>query len=95
MGRHTHSRQAREDLLEIWLYIAADNSEAADRVLDAIDKRCRALAEHPYMGRERTDIQAGLFSFPAGNYLIFYTHTGDGIDIVRVLHAARDIQSEF
>jgi len=95
MARFSHSRQARADLVEIWNYIAEDNPQAADKLLDRIDKKCRTLAQYPYMGRERDDIKRGVFSFPVRNYIIFYTQTDDGIEIVRVLHGARDVYSQF
>lgn len=37
MGHVRYTRRAREDLLDIWAYIAADNPTAADRVYDRID----------------------------------------------------------
>jgi toxin ParE1/3/4 len=36
-----------------------------------------------------------LRSLSVGNYLIFYRPLADGIEIVRVLHGARDIDSLF
>jgi toxin ParE1/3/4 len=36
-----------------------------------------------------------LRSFPAKGYVIFYQPTDDGVEISRVLHGSRDIQSEF
>ena len=95
MGKYIRRPQAKEDLLEIWAYIAADNPAAADNLLRRIDKKSRTLADYPYMGRERSDIDPGLYSFPVGNYLIFYEHTDNGIEIVRVLHGARDVYSQF
>ena len=34
-------------------------------------------------------------SFPLGNHLIFYRPIDDGIELVRVLHGARDISPEY
>jgi hypothetical protein len=34
-----------------------------------------------------------LRSFPVGRYVVFYRPQDDGIDVVRVLHSARDIES--
>jgi len=34
-------------------------------------------------------------SFPFGRYVIFYVPLEDGIDVVRVLHSARDIDAVF
>ena len=95
MAQYSHLLQAQKDLLEIWQYIAQDNPDAADKILDRIDKKCRALADYPYMGREREDIHLGLYSFPVNNYVIFYRPAGDGIEIVRVLHGARDVSAAF
>ncbi len=47
------------------------------------------------MGRVRYELTAGLRSFPFGRYVIFYALSADEIDIVRVLHSARDIDSAF
>jgi toxin ParE1/3/4 len=47
------------------------------------------------MGRERKDLAPGLRSFPVTKYLIFYYCTEDIIEIVRVIHGARDIEAFF
>ncbi|MGH8129440.1 MAG: type II toxin-antitoxin system RelE/ParE family toxin [Steroidobacteraceae bacterium] len=46
MTRVVVSKRASEDLLEIWLYIAADNIEAADRLLAEFDAKFRLLAAY-------------------------------------------------
>lgn len=49
--------RAREDLLDIWLFVAARNSETvADRVYDGIKQTCELLREHPQIGRARPEI---------------------------------------
>ena len=53
------------------------------------------LAKNPLMGRERDEVMPGLRSFPFKRYVIFYQPLQDGIDVVRVLHGARDIESLF
>jgi len=95
MARVTHTRQAREDLLSIWSYIAADSPAAADRVLDGIDRRCARLGENPKLGPARPDIASELRYFPVGSYLIFYREVSEGVEIVRVLHGARSLQAIF
>ena len=47
------------------------------------------------MGRARDELAADLRSFPFGRYVIFYEPIEDGIDVVRVLHSARDIDVAF
>jgi plasmid stabilization system protein ParE len=45
--RYRLSELAEQDLLEIWLYVAADASvERADRLVEAIGQRFELLAEH-------------------------------------------------
>ncbi|TFF17200.1 type II toxin-antitoxin system RelE/ParE family toxin, partial [Jiella endophytica] len=45
--RITRRPRAREDLLEVWGYIADDNETAADRMLDRIEQKLFMLADHP------------------------------------------------
>jgi plasmid stabilization system protein ParE len=47
--------RAEDDLVEIWLYIAADSLDAADCLLEEIDCRCQLLAGDPLRGRARPD----------------------------------------
>ena len=82
---------SREDLIEIWLYIATDNPAAADRLLDAIESKVLLLSSNPGLGVRRPDIAIGVRSFPVGNYLILYRQVQGGIDIVRVIHGQRDL----
>lgn len=86
---------AEQDLDEIWLHIAVENPTAADGVLDKIDQQAALLARNPKLGRARPELLDGLRSFPVGNYILFYKPESGGIEIVRVLHGARDVPSEF
>jgi toxin ParE1/3/4 len=53
------------------------------------------LANQSGSGRHREELAPGILSFPFGRYMIFYRASQDAIEIVRVLHVARDIQSIF
>jgi toxin ParE1/3/4 len=87
---------AEHDLEEIWWYIAQDNPDAADRLLDKIEECCRTLAEFPHMGLSREELHPGLRSLPVGKYLIFYLPMAvGGIEIVRVLSGLRDVAAFF
>lgn len=87
--------QARLDLDEIWLFVAQNSLESADRLIDEIKEMCRRLAENPRMGRSRDALTPDLRSFPVGNYLIFYQPLSDGIEVIRVLSGSRDLPSAF
>jgi len=87
------SRKAQADLTEIWLYIAERDEAAADRVLDEIERVCRLIATRPKMGRERSELKPNIRSFGVMSWVIFYRIADDFIDVVRVLHAARDLDA--
>jgi toxin ParE1/3/4 len=89
------SAQARSDLLEIWLYIAQDSVEAADRMLAAIEQKARILADFPEMGERCGRLAPSLRFFTAGRYVIFYRPVEHGIQIVRVVSGARDMETLF
>lgn len=95
MRRVTRRPQALADILEIWDYIADDDPGAADRWIDRLDAAFNLLSTQPLMGRMRPELATGVRSFPFGRYVIFYAPLDDGIDVVRVLHGARDIDGIF
>ena len=86
---------AQDDLGDIWDYVAESSVERADRLLDLIHEKCRRLAEYPEMGRARHELLVNLHSFTVRNYVIFYQPITDGIEVLRVLHGARDIHRVF
>jgi toxin ParE1/3/4 len=49
------------------------------------------LADHPGLGPARPDIAPDLRYFPVRRYLILYRQITDGIELVRVVHGARDV----
>jgi toxin ParE1/3/4 len=83
------------DLAEIWDYIADDSELHADAFIETIDEKFHILAEQPNIGRARDELEAGLRSFPLGRYVIFYRMIKEGIEIIRVLHGARDLSAIF
>jgi toxin ParE1/3/4 len=93
--------QAKRDLMEHADYIAQNSMDASDRFLKATDKALRQIAEMPGIGASRdfhNPELAGLRVWPVPGfrrYLIFYRATEDQIEIIRVLHSARDIRAIF
>lgn len=85
------SAAAKSDLEEIWLYIGRDNPEIADTFVSSILSRFAKLVAWPQIGRHRKELSAGLRSSSIGRYVVFYRQISDGIEIVRVLHGARDL----
>jgi toxin ParE1/3/4 len=63
--------------------------------VDQLDAQFRLLATQPKMGRARNELAADVRSFPVGRYVVFYVSLDAGVDVVRVLHSARDIDAVF
>jgi len=59
MNQYRVSAEARSDLGEIWLYIAQDNPNAADKYIRSVVSRFPTLASMPQMGRERSELSPG------------------------------------
>ena len=97
MQRYQFTPQAADDLAEIWSYIAKDNPEAADRVEEAAFRACELLSTSPLAGRVRADLTSLPVRFwsvlPYRNYLIVYDPSATPLQILRILHAARDLPS--
>ena len=89
------SPSASSDLIEIWIYIPDDNVANADAFIDKLYQAIQALGRQPGSGRHREELAPGIQSFPFGRYIIFYRAVTSGIEIVRVLHGARDIENIF
>ena len=87
---------ARADLDEIWNYYAVDleNIDAADRVRDELFVGMRKVAKSPGIGHLRHDLaDEPLHFWSVRSYLIIYRSEKRLIEVVRVLHAARDVRA--
>src|ERR1700736_3701889 len=87
------------DLDDIAEYIGRTNPQAALRFLDAFDQTVAALAPMPLLGAPHESDELRLQevrTWPVAGfkkYLVFYRPTEDGIEVLRVLHGARDIDT--
>ena len=84
--------EAVADIEGIARYIAADNPSASRRWVDDLYRRCERLRGMPGMGVARPDVRPNLRMLPMDNYLILYQEIEGGVDIVRVIHGARQWQ---
>jgi toxin ParE1/3/4 len=87
--------EAKKDLEEIHDYIAQDNPSMALSFIISIQDKCQSVASSPEIGRKREELGSELRSFPIKNYIIFYRISNSNIQVIRILHAARDIESIF
>ena len=103
MGVPLHwSKEAREDLLDIYVVIGLDNAQAAERVYDRLERRAESLRNQPRLGLRRSDIRPSMRMLVENPYLILYETTPDAddgvverIEIVRVVDGRRDLSGLF
>ena len=93
--------QAKSDIVALADHIAQDSMESAEAFITAVEATFQLLAEMPGVGstREYRDpALVGLRMWPVqgfGRYLIFYREVSSRLEVVRVLHAARNIAQLF
>ena len=83
------------DLEEIGDYIARDNPRRAASFVTELRSQCVKLTRSPEGYRLRPELGDGIRSCAYGNYVIFFTTRADALLIVRILHGAMDIESQF
>ena len=94
MIRVDFTAEAKADLAAIGDYIAAENPSRAARFGLDIQSACDAIGLMPLAspladGFERQGIRRKIFR----RYLIFYRVKADAVEILHILHSARDIQA--
>ena len=91
MSRYKIAKEARQDLKEIYRYIVSANPPAAGRLYDLFYDKFRMLAENPLLGEKREDLVENLRMFTAGNYIILYRLAKNSVEIIQIVHSARDL----
>ena len=76
---------------EIWEFIAADNLDAADRVVDELRESIKKLVDFPEMGFRREELTSKpLRFFPVRDLLIAYAPEEKPVLVVAVFHTRRN-----
>lgn len=81
------------DILEIARTIQVDNPSRAPLFIDDLYERCHGLGDMPLAnvllpGYEESGIRRGIF----GNYLIFYRVGETAVEVLHILHGAREYE---
>ena len=88
------TQQAERQLEAIADYIAQEHPSRAAAFVEALIERCVLLAEHPYAFPLVPRFESrGIRRRRYANYLIFFRVRAAQIDILHVLHGARDYES--
>jgi toxin ParE1/3/4 len=91
--------EARRDTVRIYVWLALKSDDLGDRFLVALEAAYERAAGMPGIGAPVEGLPprlAGLRclsvdGFP--NHLVFYRETPEGVEILRILHAARNLTS--
>lgn len=93
---------AQADIDDTAEYIAQDSLAAGIALLEATATTLQDVVDMPGIGREREDLAherlAGIRSVAIkgfANWLVFYRTIENGIEVIRVLHGARDLETLF
>ena len=91
MARVVYSEIAKADLREIWDYVSDDSQLQADRLIERFRSKLEHLAQWNTLGRPRPEIARNCRSYPFGKYCFFFRPIDNGIEVIRVIHSARDL----
>lgn len=77
------------DLREAWDFIAADNENAADRIVSSLQRAGENLDQFPKLGRAgKVSRSRELVVAGTPYFLVYYVHPNH-VEIARVIHGAR------
>jgi len=95
LSRYFLTQVAAADIEEIWDFIAADNVDRADRVVEDIFNAIDTLVEMPGIGHSRADLaDETLRAWRVHSYLIVYRERRP-LEIIRVVSGFRDLFALF
>ncbi len=90
MPRIEKTSLAETDVVDIWVYIAQDDRDAATKMLRRIEERLDSIAAMPLSAEAVPSLGCEMRRFSVGNYVVYYQPIEDGIRVIRVLHGARE-----
>jgi toxin ParE1/3/4 len=93
--RLTYAQEALLELEEIADYIATDNPRRACAFVQELRKQCRRIAQNPLGYPPRREIGEDVRSCAYGRYVVFFTVAKTHVDIMHILHGARDLSAFF
>jgi plasmid stabilization system protein ParE len=92
MKRYVLTDDAERDLARIVDLIAEDRPNTALKVFDRFHSAMRRLANYPGIGHTRDDIaDESLRVWSVHKWLIIYRPLSKPLEVIRILHGARDI----
>ena len=91
----TSSAEYNSDIGEFWSYIRERNPDAADAFVGQIDRVVDRLREFPNLGVGCEHLGPGIRRVRWRDYLVYDRVKDDAVELVRLLHAKRDIEPKL
>jgi toxin ParE1/3/4 len=89
------SSRAVQDLADITDYISRDNPVRALSFANELEAHCMKIGERPLSFPGRTEWGADKRSAVYGRYVVIFKLNEDHVEVLRVVHGARDIDEMF
>lgn len=88
------SHRARQDLRGIFAFVAQDSRVYAKRLVDRVKEKVDLLIDFPELGARVEDWEIeNIREIQEGNYRIIYRPLAHSVQILTVLHGARNLPS--
>ena len=90
------SAKAKSDLSDIWDYTLAEwGIDQAEQYVRKLWSVMQAQACDSLPSADIDDVRKGYRKIRSGSHVIFFKLTGNGIDVVRILHQRMDFERHF
>ncbi|WP_339771088.1 type II toxin-antitoxin system RelE/ParE family toxin [uncultured Pseudosulfitobacter sp.] len=91
-GRWSLRPAAQADIADIWQHGAANwGVDQADRYADGLFAVFDLIADFPEMASERVEFTPPVRIHPTGAHLVIYRADGQGVEVIRLRHAAQNL----
>lgn len=97
MSRVVWTPAAEQDLEGIFLYVGRErhSPRAAAELVREIAAKAATYAEQPMLAEVRLEFGPAVRVFAVGPYVVFYRPAAVGIEVLRVIHGAREFARVF
>lgn len=90
------SKQAEQDLLNIWSYTNKQwDEKQADAYLDRLNEGFELIAENPNIAVLRKEVIKPVYIYPFEHHLMVYVVDETRIKIIRVLHESMNVSLQL
>jgi toxin ParE1/3/4 len=85
---------AKQDLEEIWQYTFQQWSPVqADNYAGDLLSACEGLVKGEKIGLNADEIRTGYRKYFCGLHTLYYKISGEYVDVIRILHQSRDVDT--